>query len=84
MNKLFTVKGGKFKLSAQGRDLAMGPEIKLPLTAEMPEVGGGQGGHVSPQVLGYQLTLFKPRGADYARILLLAPHLFGRCGVSVK
>ena len=41
MNKLFTVKGGKFKLSAQGRDLALFvgngtkviilSEIKLPL-----------------------------------------------------
>ena len=26
--------------------------------------GGGAGGHVPPQVLGHQLTLFEPRGAD--------------------
>ena len=47
--------------------------------------GEGQGGHVPPQVLGYQLTLFGPRGADYARHITTGPpHLFGRCGVSVQ
>ena len=36
-------------------------------------------------VLAYELTLFGPRGADYARNITTAPpHLFGRCGVSVK
>jgi hypothetical protein len=47
--------------------------------------GGGQGGGACapPQVLGYQLTLFGPRRADYARHITSAPHLFGRCGVSV-
>ena len=38
---------------------------------ETQEVGGPP-----TQVLGYQLTLFAPRGAGYA-----PPHLFGRCGV---
>ena len=37
--------------------------------AETPEVGG----HVSPQVFGYQLTLFGPRGADYARHITTGP-----------
>ena len=48
--------------------------------------GGGEGGgHVPPQVLGYQLTLFGPRGgAEYARHITSAPHLFGRWGVSEK
>ena len=43
------------------------------------DAGGG-----GPQVLGYQLTLFEPWGADYARHITSAPppHLFGRCGVS--
>ena len=45
--------------------------------------GGGQGGQVPPQVLGYQLTLFGPRGQIMSAILLRAPHLFGRCSVSV-
>ena len=36
-------------------------------------VGGGQGGACAPQVLGYQLTLFRPRGADYARHITTAP-----------
>ena len=42
------------------------------------------GGHVPPQVLGYQLTLFRPRGADYAHHITTGPppQLFGRCGVS--
>ena len=41
--------------------------------AETSEVGG-QGGHVPPpQVLGYQLTLFGPRGADYAHHITTAP-----------
>ena len=34
LNKLFTVKGGKFKLSAQGRDLSLfvgnGTKVKIP------------------------------------------------------
>ena len=37
---------------------------------------GGQGGHVPPQVLGYQLTLFGPRGADYARHITTGPPIF--------
>ena len=44
---------------------------------ETPEVGK----HV-PLVLGYQLTLFGPKGADYACYITAPPHLFGRCGVS--
>jgi hypothetical protein len=43
--------------------------------AETPEVGG-QGGHVPPQVLGYQLTLFGPRGADYAHHITTGPPIF--------
>ena len=31
----------------------------------------GRGGHVPPQVLGYQLTLFGPRGQIMLAILLL-------------
>ena len=42
---------------------------------ETPEVGG-PGGHVPPQVLGYQLTLFGPRGADYARYITTCPPIF--------
>jgi hypothetical protein len=38
--------------------------------------GGGAGGHVPPQVLGYQLTLFGPRGADYARHSTKCPPSF--------
>ena len=38
--------------------------------------GGGAGGHVPPQVLGYQLTLFGPRGADYARHITTCPPIF--------
>ena len=34
---------------------------------------GGPGGHVPPQVLGYQLTLFGPRGEDYARHITTGP-----------
>ena len=37
------------------------------------EGGGGAGGACAPQVLGYQLTLFGPRGADYARHIASAP-----------
>ena len=37
---------------------------------------GGPGGHVPPQVLGYQLTLFGPRGADYARYITTCPPIF--------
>ena len=43
--------------------------------AGAPEVGG-QGGHVPPQVLGYQLTLFGPRGVDYARLITTCPPIF--------
>ena len=53
-------------------------KYKMKLYVETPEVGG----HVPPQVLGYQLTLFGPREADYARHITSAPHLFGQCGVS--
>ena len=38
--------------------------------------GVGAGGHVPPQVLGYQLTLFGPRGADYARYITTRPPIF--------
>ena len=38
--------------------------------------GGGAGGHVPPQNLGYQLTLFGPRGADYARHITTGPPIF--------
>ena len=34
---------------------------------------GGPGGHVPPQVLGYQLTLFGPRGQIMPAILLPCP-----------
>ena len=37
---------------------------------------GGPGGHVPPQVLGYQLTLFRPRGQIMPAILLLCPPIF--------
>ena len=47
---------------------------------ETPEVGGAC---APPQVLGYQLTLFGPRGQIMPVILLVPPHIFGRCGVSV-
>ena len=50
--------------------------------SETPEVGE-QGGHVYPQVLGYHLTLFGTRWQIMPAILLLAPHLFEWCGVSV-
>ena len=40
LNKLFTVKGGKFKLSAQGRDLATfvgnGTKVKIPSGIKPP------------------------------------------------
>ena len=45
---------------------------KLQYIAGTPEVGG-PGGHVPPQVLGYQLTLFGPRGQIMPAILLLCP-----------
>ena len=35
-----------------------------------------QGGHVPPQVLGYQLTLFGPRVADYARHITTGRPIF--------
>ena len=39
--------------------------------------GGGKGGHApSPQVLGYQLTLFGPSGADYAPHITSGPPIF--------
>ena len=37
---------------------------------------GGPGGHVPPQVLGYQLTLFEPRGQIMPAILLPCPPIF--------
>ena len=37
---------------------------------------GGRGGTCPPQVLGYQLTLFGPRGADYARHITTGPPIF--------
>ena len=41
--------------------------------------GWGQGGMCPPQVLGYQLTLFGPRGADYARHITSCPPIFSDC-----
>ena len=38
--------------------------------------GGGAGGAHAPQVLEYQLTLFGPRGADYARYITTGPPIF--------
>ena len=49
-----------------------GKLLLLQSFAETPEVGG----HVPPQVLGYQLTLFRPRGADYARHITTGPPSF--------
>ena len=40
------------------------------------EGGEAGGGHVPPQVLRYQLTLFGPRGADYARHITTGPPIF--------
>ena len=37
---------------------------------------GGKGGHVPLQVLGYQLSLFGPRGQIMPAILLLGPLIF--------
>ena len=37
---------------------------------------GGQGGHVPPQGLGYQFTLFGPMGADYAHHITTGPPSF--------
>ena len=51
--------------------------------AETPEVGG-QGGHVPPQVLGYQLTLFGPRGADYVRHITTCPPIFSEDAASLN
>ena len=46
-------------------------------STETPEVGGGGEGGPGPfKNLGYKLTLFGPREADYAAILLLAPPIF--------
>ena len=42
---------------------------------ETPKVGGRGMGHV-PHVLGYQLTLFGPRGADYALHITTDPPSF--------
>ena len=36
----------------------------------------GGGGMCPPQVLGYQLTLFGPSGADYARHITTGPFVF--------
>ena len=33
-------------------------------------------GACAPQVLGYQFTLFGPRGADYARHITTGPPIF--------
>ena len=47
---------------------------KYECLTETPEVG---------EPGGYQLTLFEPRGADYARHITTGPpHLFGQCGAS--
>ena len=49
-------------------------EIILFNRTETPEVGGG---HLPPsQVLGYQLTLFGPRGTEYARHITAGPPIF--------
>ena len=37
---------------------------------------GGQGGHVPPKNLGYQLTLFGPRAADYVHHIITGPPIF--------
>ena len=50
------------------------------LGAETPEVGG----HMPPQVLGYQLTLFGPRGADYARHITTCPPIFSDVAASLR
>jgi hypothetical protein len=42
------------------------------------------GGHVPPNVLGYQLTLFRQRGADYELCYYWPPHPFGWCGVAAQ
>ena len=52
-------------------------------STETPEVGG-PGGHVLPQVLGYQLTLFGPRGADHARHITTGPPKFLDDGASLE
>ena len=39
---------------------------------ETPEVGG-RGGTCPPPVLGHQVTLFGPRGADYAQLITTGP-----------
>ena len=51
--------------------------------AGTPEVGG-QGGHVPPHVLGYQLNLFGPRGADYARHITTCPPIFSDDAASLR
>ena len=52
--------------------------------AETPEVGGQGGGHVRPPpVLGYQLTLFGPRGADYAHHITTCPPIFSDYAASL-
>ena len=54
--------------------LVIHPDIlKNKYKSGMPEV---EGGHVPPQVLGYRLTLFGPRGADYARHITMCPPIF--------
>ena len=50
---------------------------------ETPEVGG-QGGHLLPQVLGYQLTLFGPMGAEYARHITTCPPIFSDDAASLS
>ena len=54
----------------------LGPQYSaMQSTSGTPEVGG-PGGHVPPQVLGYQLTLFGPREADLARHITTGPPIF--------
>ena len=54
----------------------MPPLVETGLTDLRDTGGGGQEGHVPPQVLGFQLTLLGPRGQIMPTILLLAPPSF--------
>ena len=51
--------------------------------AEAPVMEGARGA-CAPQVLGYQLTLFGPRGADHARHITTGPPKFLDDGASLE
>ena len=53
------------------------------LTTNRDAGGGGAGGACAPQVLGYQLTLFGPRGADYPRHITTCPPIFSEDAASL-